>query len=415
MSGLIDAARAAAAGLSFGIRQIGRARGRRRLRNWLIPPTTPNNRRGPLWPGNGRLAIVPIPVPVPIRPPFSPSGRGTSRPQIDSTGWLYPTPATLDSSVLGAPVSPLHTWPRRVFIMVVATAAIVCLAVPAYSQCGSGCCGGCGGGPSFCSPGPCSPGPGCCCPPGGCGFGCSAGCGCRPSMFNFGLFGGGRCCSPCGTCGPCGPGCSPVCGGPCGGGCGSICGARCSPCCGSPCGGPCGCSPCGGGCCGGPACGLACSPCGPGACGIGCGPSCMPGCAGAPIPGGAGCCPTYETMPAVAPGGPNPALGPAEPIPGVPSTTIPKRPALPPDDKGTRFERRPVGTSGTAAAVDVTDNSDSSATQSPRPEKRLIRQSASAGFHTRVLTAQRSRAVFGNRASQVSSIQRGEEELVIRD
>jgi hypothetical protein len=428
MSGLVDAARAAAArGFSYGIRHIGWLRGSGRLRNWLIPPT--HRLVGWIMPwGESRLAIVPVPVPRPTPPPYV---RGTSRPQAPSIGWSYPAPVTFDSTVFGAPVSPLHSWPRRVFIMTVAVAAAMFCSTTGFGQCcgpgcgsggcGSGCwgsggCGSCGIGPSMCSPGPCSPGPGCCCPSGGCGFGCSAGCGCPRSPFGFGLFGGGRCGSPCGSCcgqSCCSPSCGPICGGPCGGGCGSVCGPRCAPFCGGPCGspcGPCGCRPCGGSYCGGPACGLACGPCAPGACGAGC---CAPGgcgsyppsCVGTPSPCGPGCCPTFETGPAFPPGSTNPSgyppgIGPGEPIPGVPSTPIPKRPSLPPDDKGTRFERRPVGSSSTAAALDVTDNSQPSRVQPNRTEIRLCRQSASAGFHTQILTAQNSRTVIRRRVGQ---------------
>jgi hypothetical protein len=93
-------------------------------------------------------------------------------------------------------------------------------------------------------------------------------------------------------------------------------------------------------------------------------------------------------------------MNPAEPIPGVPSTPIPKRPSLPPDDKGTRFERRPVGSSSAAAALDVTDNAERSARQSTRPEIRLFRQSLSAGFHTQVLTAKNARTILRGRVDQ---------------
>jgi hypothetical protein len=425
MSGLVDAAqRAAARGISFGIRHIGWVRGSRRLRDWLIPPM----QRYVGWlspPGKSRLAVVPVPVPSAIRPVAPPYVRGTSRPQAASLGWSYPVPATFDSTVFGAPVSPLHSWPRRVFILTLVAATLISWSTSGFGQCcgpgcGSGSCGSCGIGPSMC-PGPCSPGPGCCCPSGGCGFGCSAGCGCPRSPFGFGLFGGGRCSAPCGpccgpSCGPsCGPMCGPPCGGVCGGACGSICGPRCSSFCGSPCGspcGPCGCRPCCGSYCGGPACGLACGPCGPGACGAGCyGPGgcsgCPPSCVGTLSPCGAGCCPTptYETTPAFPPGSTNqpgypPGIGPGEPIPGVPSTPIPKRTSLPPDDKGTRFERRPVGTSSTAAALDVTDNSHPLRVEPDRAEIRLFRQSVSAGFHTQILTAQNSRTIVRSRVGQ---------------
>ena len=167
--------------------------------------------------------------------------------------------------------------------------------------------------------------------------------------------------------------------------------------CGSPlCGGPvCG-SPCGG-----PPCGMACGPsycpscgpsCGPGGCGAGCG-SCGASCLGVPAPCGDGCSPmpTYENNPALPPGAINrpgypPIAPPGDPIPGAPATTIPKR-QLPPDDKGTRFERRPGETSNTAAATDLTQNVEPSELSVPRPSQRLFRQSVSAGFHTRVLTA----------------------------
>jgi hypothetical protein len=101
--------------------------------------------------------------------------------------------------------------------------------------------------------------------------------------------------------------------------------------------------------------------------------------------------PTYETNPALPPGAINrpgypPISPPGDPIPGTPATTIPKR-QLPPDDKGTRFERRPGETSNTAAATDLTQAAEPSELSVPRPSQRLFRQSVSAGFHTRVLTA----------------------------
>ena len=395
MFALVAARAAAARGISHWVRHIGRVWGHRRLRNWLIPPTT---RRSIGWAtlrGDSRLAIVLAPVPNPARPVALPSGRGTSRPQAASLWWSYPVPATLDSTVFGAPVSQLHAWPRRVFILTALVAAMLVCSTSAFGQCcGSGCaspCGsGCGMGPSMC-------GPSCCCPSGGCGLACSSGCGCPRSPFGFGLFGGGRCCSPCGSC------CAPSCGGPCGAvgrpQCVSMCGSGC----GSPCGcGPCGYAPCCGSPCGGPVCGLACgpSPCGAGPCASGCCGSCGPTYVGGPSPCGAGCgaSPTYEPSPGIPPGSTNgpgypPAAAPGEPIPGVTPAPIPKRPSQPPDEKGTRFERRPLGSIG-AAPVDVTDNFESAA-ESSQPPRRLFRQSLSAGFHTRVLTAQVSRTTVG--------------------
>jgi hypothetical protein len=196
--------------------------------------------------------------------------------------------------------------------------------------------------------------------------------------------------------------------------CGSFCGPRCGPICGSPCGGgPCGFAPSCGNCCGGPSCGLACGPCGPGPCGAGCCGSCAPSCGGAPGPCGAGCCPTptYETTPALPPGSTNrpgypPADGPGEN--SGPPITIPKRPVAPPDDKGTRFERRPLGSSNTAGAVDVTQNSG----RSPdAPQMRLFRQSVSAGFHTQVLTAHRGRLLAGGGSRSIRSKPRPEDEV----
>jgi hypothetical protein len=408
MSGIVAARAAAARGISSWVRQIGRVWGRRRLRNWLIPPTTRRNARWSMSRGEGRLAVALARVPGAVRPEAHPSTRGTSRPPAASIWWAYPVPATLDSTVFGAPVSQLHSWPRRVFILTALVGAILACSGSAFGQCcGSGCGSGCGMGLSM-------GGPGCGCPSGGCGFGCSAGCGCPRAPFGFGLFGGGRCCSPCGSC------CAPSCGGGCGGPCGPVCFPRCAPMCGggcgSPCGpGPCGYAPCWGSPCGGPACGLACGPCGQGPCGVGlcsaggcgtgaCG-SCAPSCAGAPGPCGAGCCPpTYETSPAMPPGSTNgpgypPSTGPGEPIPGIAPTTIPKRSPPPTDEKGTHFERRPVGAVGSAAAPDLTDNSESSATDL-QPPKRLFRQSVSAGFHTRVLTAQVDRTNVGSRTAQ---------------
>jgi hypothetical protein len=99
-------------------------------------------------------------------------------------------------------------------------------------------------------------------------------------------------------------------------------------------------------------------------------------------------------MPPASSNGPGypPALGPGEPIPGA-TTPIPKRPVPPADEKGTRFERRPAETSNTAAAApDLTDNSEPPAAAFPEP-KRLLRQTASAGFCTRVLTAESGRAI----------------------
>jgi hypothetical protein len=108
-------------------------------------------------------------------------------------------------------------------------------------------------------------------------------------------------------------------------------------------------------------------------------------------------------------------MGPGDPILGVPSTTIPKRPSLPPDDKGTRFERRPEDKSGTASKPDVTDNSEAGL-QTAQSEKRLFRQSVSASFHTTVLTAQNARAPARNRAAQSLSLTtRTQDELASRE
>ncbi len=445
MSGLIEAARTAARGLSLGVRQLGRAPSPRRLRNWLIPPSTPRG-GGSSLPGSGnRLAIVRIPVPIPVpvpssgRPPQTPGGRytgqGTSRPQAASVWWSYPVPATLDSTVFGAPIAPIHPWPRRLFMLAAAMGALLFGSATALAQCGGSGCGGCCSpgicSAGICSMGNCSPAPNCCCPSGGCGFGCSAGCGCPRATFGLGWFGGGRCCSsPCGSC--CGSGCGGYrsCGGcrSCGsffGPCGAPCG--CAPC-GPSCGSPCGCAPCGLACgsafcggpvcggsiCAGPACGLACGP----PCGMACGPSWGPSCGPACGPGGCGSCgasglgapgscgggcsplPTYETNPALPPGATNhpgyplpnnPTLPPGDPIPGAPATTIPKR-QPPPGDKGTRFERRPGETSNTAAATDLTQAVDPSELSVPRPSQRLFRQSVSAGFHTRVVAADSGRS-----------------------
>ncbi len=115
-------------------------------------------------------------------------------------------------------------------------------------------------------------------------------------------------------------------------------------------------------------------------------------------------------MPAVPPGATNrpnyapPALTPGDPIPGGPTTTIPKRPALPPDDKGTRFERRPDGAASTASAIDVTQDAEFSMPLPTRAEKRLFRQSVSAGFHTQVLTAQNDRTGVGRNLAQSSRL-----------
>jgi hypothetical protein len=72
---------------------------------------------------------------------------------------------------------------------------------------------------------------------------------------------------------------------------------------------------------------------------------------------------------------------------------------LPPDDKGTRFERRPVGSTNAAAALDVTDKRDPWGDEPAPAPKRFVRQSASAGFHTQILTAQNSRPKWGSRAA----------------
>jgi hypothetical protein len=433
MSGLVAARAAAARGISSWVRHIGRAWGRRRIRNWLIPPTTHRNAGWPLPRGEGRLAVVLVPVASSVRPVARrPFARGTSRPLAASIWWSHP-PATLDSTIFGAPVSQAHSWPRRVFILTAIVGAILFCSASVFGQCcgpgfgpscgpcgGSGCGSGCGmGSPMYSSS--------CGCPSGGCGFGCSAGCGCPQSPFGFGFFGGGRCGSPCSSC--CGPACGGGCGSPCGRVCGPRCASMCGPACGSPCGpGPCGYAPCCGSPCGGPACGFACSPYGPGPCGSGpCGPgpcgsgpcaagccgSCVPSCAGAPGPCGAGCgpMPTYEVSPALPPGSTNgpgypPAASPGDPIPGPAGTTIPKRPSQPPDDKGTHFERRPDGAAGAAAApIDVTDNSDTSATEPSQPTRRLFRQSVSAGFRTRVLTAQAARTMSESRAAQTPPLQ----------
>jgi hypothetical protein len=403
MSGLLKAAREAAArGFSQGLSGFGRVLRPRRIRTWLIPPRS--NAWSPITPG-GRLALAPVPTSPPATVPYR---RGTSvppAPPILRTHWPS---VPFDSTGLEATRSRVHGCPRRAFFLVMAVSVTLFGSTCAFAQCGGGpCCGSgpsCGGCPSICSPGP-----GCCCPSGGCGFGCSAGCGCARSPFGFGFFGGNRCCAPCGGC------CGPVCGPSCSGMCGSICGPRCGPMCGPPCGGgPCGFAPSCGSCCGGPSCGLACGPCGPGACGAGSCGSCVPNCGGAPGPCGAGCCPTptYETTPALPPGSMNrpgypPADGPGDS--SGPPITIPKRPVAPPDDKGTRFERRPLGSSSTATAVDVTQNSDRFPAA---PQTRLFRQSVSAGFHTQVLTAQRGRLLAGGRPSRsIPSKPRPEDEL----
>jgi hypothetical protein len=317
MSGLIEAARAAARRFSFGVRQLGRAPSPRRLRNWLIPPSASRG-GGNSLPGGSRLAIVRVPVLVPVpvpsggRRPHRPAGRysgeGTSRPPAASVWWSYQIPATLDSTVFGAPIAPIHAWPRRVFMLTAAVGMLFCGSATAFAQCcgsgcgGGGCSPGCGS-PGFGSFGFGSPAPNCCCPSGGCGFGCSAGCGCPRAPFGLSLFGGGRCCPPCGSyCGsPCGGGC-----GSCGG-CGPVSGRCCAPPCGAPCGmpcgggcgGPCGCAPCGGTFCGspvcggpvcGPPCGMACGPSYGQSFGPVCGPSCGPSCGPAGCGAGCGSC-----------------------------------------------------------------------------------------------------------------------------
>lgn len=408
MLGLVAARAAAARGISSWVRHIGRVWGHRRLRDWLIPPTTRRDAGWLITRSEGRLAVALAPAPNAVRPVVQPYSRGTSRPEAAAVWWSSPVPATLDSTVFGPPVSPLHSRSRRVFMLIALAGALMIYSPPAFGQCcGSGCgspcgssCGsGCGMGPSMCGPS--------CCPSGGCGFGCSSGCGCPRPTFGFGLFGGGRCCSACGSC--CAPPCGRVCGAPCGPVCVARCAPMCGPCCGSPWGGgPCGYSPCCGSSCGGPACGLACgpSPCGVGPCASGCCGSCEPGCAGGPSQCGAGCGPppTYEASPGPPAGstsGPGypPAANPGEPIPGIAPTPIPKRPAPPQDEKGTRFERRPVGAIGSSAAPDLTDNSELATEPSATP-RRLFRQSLSAGFHTTVLTAQVSRATVGSRVAQ---------------
>jgi hypothetical protein len=125
--------------------------------------------------------------------------------------------------------------------------------------------------------------------------------------------------------------------------------------------------------------------------------------------------PTYEVSPALPPGSTNgpgypPVASPGDLIPGPAAgpagTPIPKRPSQPLDDKGTHFERRPAGAAGTAAApIDVTDNSETSSTDASQPTRRLFRQSVSAGFHTRVLTAQAARTSVGGRAARTLSLQ----------
>src|ERR1700677_2431996 len=186
MSGLIEAARAAARGFSLGVRRLGRAPSTRRLRNWLIPPSASRG-GGNSLPGSGsRFAIVRVPVLVPStgRRPHRPAGRysgeGTSRPQPASIWWSYQIPATLDSTVFGAPIAPIHAWPRRVFMLTAAVGVLLFGSATALAQCCGSGGGGCGS-PGCCSPGFGSfgfgsPGPHFFCPPGG---------------WRFWLFGGG--------------------------------------------------------------------------------------------------------------------------------------------------------------------------------------------------------------------------------
>jgi hypothetical protein len=257
-------------------------------------------------------------------------------------------------------------WPWHILLSIAAAAAVIgvgqapgfaqcCgMGAPSYAPCGSCCgspsfcgspCGGCGscGMPSCGMPMPCGApmcgcAPPCGCRPSGC---CSGGCGCRFPRFS--LFPGSSCC----------PNCAPACGSPCG----PACGLACGPCYGSPCGAPaCGC---------GPSCG------GPG----------MPG----PCGGACGCpTPTFET-----PGVPQPSssnkpgpttIEPADTPPTGPPAPIKQRPGAAPE--GSKFERQPQGSLDTA---DGLNSSQASAEASGLIEKRLFRQCASAGFHTRVL------------------------------
>ena len=254
------------------------------------------------------------------------------------------------------------------FVLEPATAPAQCCGMgspgyaPGASCCGSPCCGSpcggspCGGSPycgsplSFGPPG-CRCPPSCCRPAGCCGSRCS--CGCGGPRFSLGIFPGGNCC----------PGYAPACGSTCGPACGLACGPSCGPACGAP----------------------TCN---------GCGPAC--GCPGVSSPCGiAGGYPmqTFETPAAPQPtssnkAGPSTIIEPTETSPEGPPTPIKKQSA--PPATGTQFERQPQGSLDAAASLDVTQTS---AEPAGLCEKRFFRQSASAGFRTRVLVPGSGRLV----------------------
>jgi hypothetical protein len=265
------------------------------------------------------------------------------------------------------------TWPYSIILLfIAATSVIVTGPRPVAAQCcgmGSPCC---------------TPGPPCGCPSGGCGFGCSTGCGCGWPGPSFSLFGCRPCCQPC----------RPVCGSCCDPSYGIACRA---PLCGSSCGSCCGpsypiaCGPCYGSACGPPCCGS-------------CGPAC--GCPGSVVPGSPGCCPpqTFESpsgfQPATTNKGGAPTIAdPIESIPGAIPSPVNKPPAAPPNDKGTRFDRQPQGALESAENHKITQ---SDVSEMP-DERRLVRQSVSAGFHTRVSIAASNRLLAGTDSLPLTS------------
>ena len=123
---------------------------------------------------------------------------------------------------------------------------------------------------------------------------------------------------------------------------------------------------------------------------------------------------TYETPSVPQPAssgkaGPTTTIEPTETSPEGPPTTIKRQSAPSSSSEGTGFERRPQSSLDAAASLDVTQ---ASAEPAERREKRFFRQSASAGFHTRVLVPGSdqlvSQAVPTSAANSYEFVQPGE-------
>lgn len=346
----------------FFVRRVGHAfesrrlrRAFRRLEHWIVPPA-PRRAQSPAvaWRWHVLLSILAAVGALAVEP-------GTAAAQCCGNGFsgFGAGPSCCGSAGCG---------------------------MPCGMSCGGGCCGSsCGGPPcgmsscgmSSCGMSPCGMAggpagcggpPPCCRPMRCCGSRCP--CGCPGPQFSFGIFPGGNGCPGCGpACGPaCGSACSPGCGLACAPGPGSGCGC---PVYGS-CGGACGCE----------------------------GPAPLGGVGGAPLQ-------TFET-PAV-PGAPSgnkagmPTIDPGDTPPAGPPTPIKPRGGAPPD--GAKFERQPQASpesrqpQGSLDSAATLDRTQASAGPTGVVERRFFRQTASAGFRTRVLVADSGRMI--SRASSV--------------